>query len=362
MNPSDIIQHWINKGNTRSVLDLSNWNIETLPDIPDSVEMLNISGTNITRIEKLPSNLKWLCCMSSAIRQLPTSLPSSLIYLNCINCKDLEPFDVPSTVKIESDFKEYLLNKELLTQDHLEIAKKRISDWNKKKNPNVILDLSRLRFEYLPFIPDEVQWIICDGNKLLKSLKGLPRNLKRLSCSHYSQNIFDYLPDTLEYLRCNYSNISNIDNLPHSLKKLQLGYYSLIQTINILPPGLKHIQLEHASELRNITYSFPSSLRFIKITGSRLSVIPYIPDNLTYLDLSISDIVSIPNLPHNLKILDMRMTRIRSLPPLPDTLLGLAITSISIINNNSLPNSIRFLDSYGFKLEDDHFTWYCSKH
>jgi hypothetical protein len=87
MNLSDIIQNWINKSNTQSVLDLSNWNIETLPDIPDSVEMLNISGTNITRIEKLPYNLKWLRRVSSTIRQLPTSLPDSLTYLHLLTFK-----------------------------------------------------------------------------------------------------------------------------------------------------------------------------------------------------------------------------------------------------------------------------------
>jgi hypothetical protein len=355
IQPDEIIIKWCKKNKPNSILDLSGWDITELPDMPDSVEYLDISNTNIKKLQRLPTNLKWLKCNLTPIEEFPESLPSNLKYINCVCCDNLKPFSIPKGIKIKESFKEYIENKELQTENHEELAKKRIEELNVKKNPRNILDLSGLKIEVLPEIPDEVEQMNCDGMRL-KSLKGLPKNLKRLSCSGYTQKVFDYLPEGLEYLKSNWSQyIETIDNLPSSLKKLEMGYYTAITRINKLPPNLRHLDLNHADMLKEINCPFPETLRYIDLTMTRIKYLPRLPESVRILDIKMNyDLKTILNLPNNLKYLNIRGTSINSLPQLPETLMYLYMKSIKILNNNSLPKSLCILESLEINLESNN--------
>lgn len=355
IGPEEIIEKWYKKNKPSSILDLTAWAIEELPDMPDTVEHLDISNTTIKKIEKLPTNLKYLKCKLSDVEEFPLVLPSSLIFIDCRWCENLKPFSVEKGVTIKDSFQEYIEEKELKEENHIELAYKRIEEWKKKKNPNKLLNLSRLKIDYLPEIPDEVEWMNCDS-MCLKSLKGLPKNLKRLSCSGYAQKEFDYLPEGLEYLKSNWSqNIETIDNLPNSLKKLELAYYSHITAINKLPQKLRYLDLNDADMLKEINCPFPESLRFINLTMTDIVILPILPESVRYLNIFSTKVQVIPNLPNNLKVLDIQSTCITLLPKLPDTLLQLYIHSNNILNNNPLPKSIHIFESNEFNLYDKKY-------
>lgn len=353
--PEDIIKKWCKKNKPSSLLNLSCWTFDSLPELPDTVEYLDISQTSIKRIEKLPKSLKWLKCNSSDIEEFPETLPPNLKYINCYNCEHLKVFSVSKGVKIIESFKEYLTEKELKEISHEELAKKRINEWNKKKNSNIELDLSLLKLNTLPEIPNGVEQLNC-GGMLLTSLKALPPNLKRLDCSGFLGKEFDYLPNGLEYLKCNGSSIEIIDNLPNSLKKLEIGYYTPIKIINKLPPNLRHLDLNYADVLEEINCPFPETLRCIILTMTRVKHLPRLPDSVKkfniFMDYSIK---YIPNLPNKLKVLGINSNRIKSLPPLPEGLLRLYVNSLSLLDNNILPNSICILKSNEIELEASNF-------
>jgi hypothetical protein len=355
----EIIEKWIKHNNPRRILDLSNWDITELPDIPDSVEWLKISNTAIKEIKCLPKSLKWLKCCKSDIVKISTPLPKGLIYINCRGCENLVPFEVPPGVICKSDFKEYIEELELKTEDHYMIAQKRINYWNKTKNPNKILDLSYLQFETFPEIHPSVEILHCNGNRKLKSLKGLPKILKYLSCSGYNQKVFDYLPENLEYLICNSSNIEVLDNLPSTLKKLKMQYYSAVHTIKSLPSGLRELDLYLADNLEEILCPWPETLRVLDLGLSRVSILPTLPESLRVFDISMNPrIKNIPNIPNKMKALYCNGTNLLSLPQLPDGLLKLEICRVNILNNNSLPNSICYFNSDTIRIERENFKIY----
>jgi hypothetical protein len=237
--------------------------------------------------------------------------------------------------------------------------KQRIDEWiieNKNKKEKTKLDLSGLQIEEYSNIPDTVEWLVCSGNKSIKTLRGLPENLKKLEFSHYPLKVFDYLPSSLEYLECNVSYIEELDNLPNSIKILKMTCYTYLKKIISLPISLKILDLSHSIDLKEIYCQFPPNLRKLKLTMTSLNSIPLLPDKLTYFDISMNTkIKEIQNLPKNIKVLTIFGTNLKSIPQLPDSVLRLDIDFLSQLNNNSLPNSIRYLDSKELKLEDPKY-------
>jgi hypothetical protein len=332
---------WIKRNKPKKTLILSNSEITELLYIPDNVERLDISNTAIKEINKLPISLKWLDCHSADIEKITVSFPKGIEFINVMNCDNLEPFEIPDGVIVKHDFKYYKTKKELQTTNHNEIAKKRIAEWNKTKNPQITLDLSFLDLDFLPEgIPDEVERLAC--NARYKSLKGLPKNLKWLSCSYYAGVEFDYLPEGLETLVCSDTKIKTISNLPNSLKKLKVHFSYYFYTVKSLPPNLKELELYHALRLREIMCELPKTLRILVLTETDISILPTLPESLRELELTMSThIENIPNLPKNLRILDcMGIRKPKFLPPLPDNLLSLSVDNLKILDNNIIPNSI----------------------
>jgi hypothetical protein len=177
-----------------------------------------------------------------------------------------------------------------------------------------------------------------------------------LDCSGFLGKEFDYLPDGLEYLKSNGSAIENIDNLPNSLKKLEIGYYTPIKIINKLPPKLRHLDLYYADMLKEINCPFPETLRYINLTMTRVKHLPRLPNSVKKINIFMDySIKYIPNLPNKLKVLGINSNHIKSLPQLPEGLLRLYVNSLSILNDNIIPNSICILKSNEIELEASNF-------
>lgn len=247
----------------------------------------------------------------------------------------------------------------VIMSNHYEEVQIRIDNWvsdNTNKKNKTSLNLERLQVKTYENIPDTVEHIICNGNKIIKTLKGLPKNLKRLDFSSYPLNSFNYLPPNLEYLQCDASKIEEIHNLPNTIKKLKISCYPYLQRIINLPDSLKELNLNQSTDLEEIYCQFPKNLRKLNLSMSRLKEIPILPDTVTVFNISMnSHIKEIPNLPPNLKVLTIFGTNIKSLPYLPDNILRLDIDWLSQLNNNSIPNSVRYLDSFELTIEDPTF-------
>jgi hypothetical protein len=243
--------------------------------------------------------------------------------------------------------------------NYYEEVQTRIDKWileNTNKKNKSSLNLERLQVEKYENIPDTVESIICNGNKAIKTLQGLPENLKKLDFSSFPLGSFDYLPPNLEYLQCDASKIEEIHNLPNTIKKLKISCYPYLKRVISLPDSLKELDFNQANDLEEICCQFPKTLRKLNLSMTKLKEIPIIPDTVTIFNISMnSHIKEIPNLPPLLKVLTIFGTNIKSLPYLPDNILRLDIDRLSQLDNNSIPNSVRYLDSFELKLEDPTF-------
>jgi hypothetical protein len=78
------------------ILDVSNMNLYTLPELPSNLIKLRCTDNYLTFLPPLPSSLKALFCYNNKIRCLP-KLPDSLITLYCnhnklVNMPEFPPF------------------------------------------------------------------------------------------------------------------------------------------------------------------------------------------------------------------------------------------------------------------------------
>ena len=79
-----IIEQWCKRGNPEIILNLAFLNLEELPPLPPSIQVLYCCHNPLTELPPLPPSLQELDCSSTQITHLPP-LPSSLRNLCCYN-------------------------------------------------------------------------------------------------------------------------------------------------------------------------------------------------------------------------------------------------------------------------------------
>lgn len=276
-NPKEIIEKWKKKENLRSILDLSNWDIDELPEIPDEVEFLDISNTSIREITKLPKKLKWLACRHLLYVKSFPIFPESLHFIDCRWCDVLEPCQFPKHItKVRSHFKQILKERYVKKTPSEIILKERLDEI--QNTPKKTLDISNLGLKELPAnLPDKIKRLNCSGNPLI-SINKLPSSLKILHCCNTFIRQLDNIPDGLIKLYCINTHIMSLNNLPNSLKVLVADECSNIQAITFLPSSLQVLSLEKTS-IKSIKY-FPSTLRKLFLRKTNLEYVPEIPNGV----------------------------------------------------------------------------------
>ena len=201
-------------------------------------------------------------------------------------------------------------------------------------------------------------------------------NLKYLTCTHVSLDVYPFMPWFVEgldfsnnnltgtfYIRSSfiYVNISNndftaVDGTVFSILALQDFYasYNLIHTVsfpsyciffrclflsnnqltkfNVIPSSVEYLDLE-SNSLDSIG-SFPSNLKVLWADNNQLAQLPTFPQSLYQLECSNNNLTSLPALPL-LGFLDCRNNQLDCLPLLPSTISGLRYSGNNL---NCLPN------------------------
>lgn len=162
------LKAWDQNGNVRvyslkgiTGLNCSGNELETLPELPETIAELICSFNEIKNLPRLPKSLKILDCCHNHLETLP-DLPDTLEELVCDN--------------------------------------------NELKS--------------LPTLPEYLQDIRVGENYSLCSLPELPKNLIGLNCMCIRLHILPNLPDTLEHLVCSYNRLHTLPKLPKTLTEL----------------------------------------------------------------------------------------------------------------------------------------------
>jgi hypothetical protein len=340
-SPEEVITIWKNKNNSKKLLDISNWDITELPEIPDEVERLDINNTNITVITYLPAKLLWFNCQSTPLESLPTILPPNLKYIDCRNCNKLKLFKLPFYIKIRENFNQIIREEYNKNTPPSILLQERIYEvYNTNKRT---LDISNLGLEALPKLPNNLKRLNCNNNPI-KLLNNLPNSLKKLKCEGTLIKNFINMPSCLFNLNCSRTSINSIDNLPDKLKILIADNCDNLEIINFLPSGLEFLSLE-CSPIKSIKY-FPVNLITVDLTETNIEYVPTLPDTLREFYYRITyKLKGFTNIPRSLKILHIGECDNVLLPQLPDGLLKLIIPSLNMLNGYILPNSIEYLES-----------------
>ena len=234
---------------------------EYLNSLPEDIETIDISNTNITYLPSLKRfyNLKTLYCDHNELTHLP-ELNSSLIKLSCYNNQLIELPELNNTLKVLS------CEHNLLTQ--------------------------------LPKLNSSLKKLYCDNNKLTQ-LPELNSSLKELWCG---SNLLTQLPELnscLESLFCEKNQLTQMPELKSSLTylycennqfpfKISNGGYLLHEKINEF--NLKFKCLKRFKELYYLL-KFKRQFRnwlWIKVRLPRIQN-QYHPDNLEEFLCSVND-------------------------------------------------------------------------
>ena len=138
----------------------ANLKIESISELPESLEELICYNIQLKSLPELPDSLKELICYGNQLKSLP-ELPESLKMLWCSNNQ----------------------------------------------------------LNTLPELTDSLENLICNNNKL-ESLPELPKLLKKFECKRNQLKSLPELPDLLRFLCCNINQLKSLPELPDSLEHL----------------------------------------------------------------------------------------------------------------------------------------------
>lgn len=205
----NIIKQWVNMQNIVNndsvhALALDELNLESLPQLPDSVSVLSLSFNRLgSNLPVLPSGLTTLNITANALVELP-ALPKNLKYLVCSNN-----------------------------------------------------NLTRL-----PDLPEHLLNLFADANKI-SVLPALPNRLTHLNLAHNKLTTLIDLPETLTYLDVAYNNIAQLPVvLPDALEEIFLSHNVLTYLPDPLPRNLQCL-----SVVNNQLSDIPDSIFYLNTTG-----------------------------------------------------------------------------------------------
>ncbi len=218
------------------------------PNLPDTLEELDISGNRISRLTGLPPNLRILNCSGNYMKDL-SGIPDSVIHIQCsLNLMTRIAYShLPS-------------NLNYLICNHCEITE-------------------------LPELPSTLLTLDCANNSSLARLPTLPQTLVSISCCACNLAELPTLPDTMIDLLCD-NNVINVlpDELPTALRYLSCESNEITALPSILPSKLRFLRCGHNSitQLPNL----PTTLEYLNCDNNLLTWLPELPVALTHLNCS----------------------------------------------------------------------------
>jgi Leucine-rich repeat (LRR) protein len=198
------VDAWVTANNVDKVLSFYNLKLTKLPKIPDNLKKLYCDNNKLTSLPTLPNGLEILYCDINKLTSLPT-LPNTLKNLHC----------------------------------------------------------SHNKLTSLPTLPNGLENLYCSHNKLT-SLPTLPNGLEILYSSHNKLTSLATLPHSLQSLTCENNNLpeiyyreesENIDNDgTNEVIRNELQYIDRIRKLQKSRKNLTHNLTSHITEKKRLAF------------------------------------------------------------------------------------------------------------
>jgi len=337
--------------------------IETLPDLPASLEVLSL---NNTKIDPSKTNIHLLPSCETTIKHKSTSSVLSntgqsriiiqehsktYIYLNDNN-DGMTPIDIPDYIenviiqnsridtlpKLPSKLVNLTITKTNITKLEglpdtlflLNVSNNKIKYIDKFPSKLEKIDISSNLLETIPMIPTSVVNFTCSCNKLTIFPK--PSVAMKTYCASRNKFIEPIVIDlrdggyVLEELKLSECGNVIIVSLPKTIKRLSLykcNLKFLTDFISREPYIQRDRKLAYSQMIKyeiEVEHIFPNSLRYLNIAGNNLPHIPALPFNVEELVLHNNDLSTLPILTPKIKYLLCSNNKISNLDVLPKSL------------------------------------------
>jgi cellulose biosynthesis protein BcsQ len=338
---------WLADAKALKRLDLSGTNVTDLDGLPSSLESLDLSATPVTDLQGLPSSLQSLNLSFTSIRNLG-GVPQDLVTLSLSDTPLEDLTGLPANLET------------------LALEAGRLESLDRLPRSLKILSLARFQGSQLPPLPPALRSLSLIGTKL-RTLAGLPTTLDSLTLANNNDLRFESLPRGLLSLTVDVARTPiNFADLPPVLRALELrrvpvrssaGAPSALQKVILsetsvrdlswLPESLRSLTLgqQEQEELR----VFPGGLTALTLQWTRDPDLGSLPRSLQSLDLSFSSLGSLKGLPSDLETLTLDRTNLESLQPLPPRLRKLELRWTRVRRLSHLPATLESLDVSGCK-------------
>lgn len=214
-------------------------NLSSLPPLSNTLSVLWCNDNPIGGVLTLPNSLHELHCGGIGVNVLPTSLPSSLLYLECAGNQ------ITALPPLPASLRDLNCNNNLLTAlpalpyglNHLSCGNNQITQLPPLPSTLDDLDCQANQLTSLPALPDTLSQLTCRENPLT-SLPDLPSFLfSTLSCGSSALTCLPVLPNSLVHLYCSNTNVTCLPNVPLNLilNESSLGFPIIVCNVNTAP-------------------------------------------------------------------------------------------------------------------------------
>jgi Leucine-rich repeat (LRR) protein len=194
--------------------------------LPDSLIIINCSNNNLTELPPLPTDLMSLNCSYNKLTELPESI-EDCAYLQSLSCNNNELTKLRIPMVFIEDFESWINHGD---EEDNSLTYLNCSYNNLTKLPN---DLPIGDFddgELLNKLPNRLESLVCNNNKLTALPELLPEKLSFLNCSDNELTALPILVNnplkpnaimnSLFVFRCNNNRITQLPELPNFIKFL----------------------------------------------------------------------------------------------------------------------------------------------
>jgi Leucine-rich repeat (LRR) protein len=208
--------------------------IDTIEDVPDTLEELDCDINQLNYLPLLPDNLKILSCNFNKIEILP-KLPNNLkfLYFHGNYISDINQIDELENL-LDLDFSRNSISyipslAQLKYLRYLNCERTNARDLPQLPDNLIELKCSYMKLESINNLPKNLEILNCEMNQIIE-LENIPNKLKSLNCSHNKIEKL-ILPEKLDYLYCEFNQLKEIPIIRGKLKELNaLGNKKLLFT------------------------------------------------------------------------------------------------------------------------------------
>ena len=235
-------------------IDCSYNNLDKIPNKMKSLEYFDFSNNFVgdeLDFVNYPK-LKYLLASSNKNKKV-FNYPEELVYLdlsnNPIDSLDNLPTSLEYLLIVQAVIKKINFT-ELTNLKYLDMSINTLENIDGLTYGLVHLNCSQCSINYLDNLPTSLEKLFCINNKLV-SLNMLPESIVYLDCDHNKITKLDDLPNNLTELICSHNQLTTLNNLPPKLKLIDCSD-NLLHDMTNLPKSLKKILYKNNKELKNI--------------------------------------------------------------------------------------------------------------